>query len=178
MAKKKPPEDPVVVKIELPLPMDIAGTLIDIIGKTWPHTMITDDEHRYPSERRLALQIDERDRHKSAKAKAKYQKIKQYADGWVNDLCELGPNGVSVSPHEILMKLWADLARKTFDMFPDAPNYIESTVFDPETRARYVIYAAKSDRQTPHELRKKAEAEVERLKAQVAELEERLNADE
>ncbi len=165
-------DGPVVVRIELPLPMDIAATLIDIIGKTWPRTMIADDEHK--SERRLALHIDQRDRHKTAKKQQKYEEIKSYADGWVSNLTELGPNSVGVSPHEILAKMWVDLARQTFTMWPDANNYVESTVYDDETHQRYVFWVAKSDRQTPHELRQQAEARVEELQAKVAELEEPL----
>lgn len=168
---KKRDKTPVELRIKLPLEMDVASTLLKVIGLTYPRTQIGRDDHKWDYERELVLLIDQRDRHKSPKAKRKYEKIRDYADGWSpGALTELGPDGVAASPHELLALSWVDMARKSFAMFPDAANYIENTVYDEETGQRYVFYVAKSKEQTPHELRQKAEARVAELEAELAEL--------
>src|SRR5580693_6883670 len=98
MKNSKQDDEPISIRIKLPLPTDVAGTLIKIIGLTYPRTQIADDKHVHAYERELVLQIDPRDRHKSAKAMEKYRKIRDNADGWVGWLTELGPNSVSISP--------------------------------------------------------------------------------
>lgn len=164
---------PVAVRIKLPLEMDVASTIIKAVGLTYPRTMIGRDEHTLDYERELVLLIDQRDRHKSAKAKKRYEKVRDYADGWSpGALTELGPDGVSVSPHELLIASWVNMARESFAMFPDAPNYIESTAYDPETRERYVFCVSRSEGQTPHALRMKAEARVAELEVELARLKE------
>lgn len=174
MSKAKPVE----VRINLPLPFDIASTLIKVIGATWPGTLIKQGDSAWKTERQLILEIPDKERHKDAKKRKRYHAEKQFADAFDGQLTELGPDGVGLSPHQHLVALWVDLARQSFDMWPGASNYLESTASDKDTGERYVFWVAKSPSQTPHELRKRAdarvaelEAEVARLKAQLAECE-------
>lgn len=167
-------EGSTTIKIDLPLPMDIAGTLMQVIGLTWPNTVIKQDEARFPSERALVMEVSDEDRHKSAKARKKYEKHKQHLSKWDSDITELTPNAVGVSPHEYLAKQWCAMARQTMEMFPDAHNYLESVVQDRDTRNRWVFYVARSEGQTPHALRKVAEKRVEELEAEVAQLKAQL----
>lgn len=167
MAKKE--EAPVEVRIELPLPTDIAQTLIKIIGLTYPGTMIADGRAEWQTDRRLVLQIPHKERHKSVKARKKYEEIKAYADGWVGQLADLGPHGVSMEPHEILVKHWCFLAQQSFSTSPIETNYLETEVYDKGERQWYVFYVAKGKTRTPHALRQDADKRVAELEAQLAE---------
>jgi hypothetical protein len=158
----------------LPLPLDVSSTLLKIIGLTYPGTLIADDGHDWKHERQLVLHIPHSERHRNAKGRKKYLAEKDERDAWVGSLTELGPNSVGVSPHESLVKMWVDLARETMAMFPDAENYLETTAFDKATNDRYVFYVARSEKQTPHALRLKAEERVAELERRVQELEDEL----
>lgn len=84
---------------------------------------------------------------------------------------ELGP------PRELVIA-WVDAARK---MLGDAENYSETRIDFPteavsmEVSAgefeRYVFTVQRAGKVTPHEARRRAEAEVERLRARLAEME-------
>ncbi|SHY53698.1 hypothetical protein [Mycobacteroides abscessus] len=158
---------PAQIRIELPLPIDITGTLINIIGKTWPGTMIKDDGTDWRSERRLVLEIPDEQRHKSPKKAKKYAEVKQHLRAEVDALItELGPNGAGFGIPEYLADILVGMAKIWFTQEPDAKNYIETTVRDPETRHRYVFYVARSEKQTPHALRTQAETELDTVKAE------------
>ncbi|WUT94725.1 hypothetical protein SUAREZ_77 [Mycobacterium phage Suarez] len=167
---KKPKDDPVKVRIRLPLEMDVASTLIKIIGKTWPRTIIGTPESDLLQDRELVLLIDQQDRHKSAKAAKKYRELRENASPWTGWLTKLSPDGVGIAPEEWLTKTWAHIARQMFEQNPAAANYTESTVFDAETGQRYVFWCARSEGQTPHELRMAAEKRAEELETENAEL--------
>ncbi|SHZ98539.1 hypothetical protein [Mycobacteroides abscessus] len=166
---------PTQIRIELPLPIDITGTLINIIGKTWPGTMIKDDGTDWRSERRLVLEIPDEQRHKSPKKAKKYEEVKQHLHAEADALMtELGPNGAGFGIPEYLTDILVGMAKIWFTQEPDAKNYIETTVRDPETHHRYVFYVARSEGQTPHALRTQAETELETVKAELAEAKEQL----
>lgn len=167
-------QEPVEVRIGLPLPADIAKTLIEVIGFTYPSTMIAKDPDSEYRPRSLVLHIDQGDRHKSPKARKKYDKLRSLADGWVGDLTALGPDGVSMSPNEMLIAEWTFLARESFNMFPDADNYLETQVYDPEVNQSYVFTLRRRQGKTPHELRQEAEAQVAELETEVTQLKRQL----
>lgn len=53
----------------------------------------------------------------------------------------------------------------------EAPNYLEFPAVDEATGRRYVVIVVKPGGLTPHQARQRAEAEVEQLRARLAELE-------
>lgn len=155
------------IRIALPLPIDITGTLINIVGKTWPGAVVKDDGTDWKNHRQLVLEIPDSDRHRTAKKAKKYAQVKQHLTAEADALItELGPNGAGFGIPEYLADILVGMARIWFTQEPDAKNYIESTIRDPETRQRYVFYVAKSEGQTPHKLRAKAEAELETVTAE------------
>lgn len=173
MASKKHDDEPVEVRIDLPLPTDVVSTIVKMFGLTYPRTMLTDDGHTWGHERCLVLKIDPRDRHKNAKAMKKYREIRDNADGWIGWTTELGPNGVGIGPHEALTQSWVQMAKESFKIF-DAPNYLEQEAWDSEDNTHYVFYVAKAKDKTPHKLREEADKRAEKAEARVAELEAEL----
>ena len=156
------------VRIELPLPMDITATLLQVIGLTWPGTMIKDGKGQWRSDNRLVLAIPESERHKSPKKAEKYAKAKAHldanADSTVN---HLGPSGAGFGLPAYVSELLVGMCRAQFEHFHDAENYVESEVYDRENHTRYVVICARSAEQTPHALRQQAEAERDQLRAEV-----------
>lgn len=171
-------EEFVDVRIELPLPMDITATLLQVIGLTWPGTMIKDGKGEWRSDSRLVLAIPESQRHKSPKKAEKYAKVKAHLDGWADTvLNDLGPSGVGFGLPEYVADLLIGMCRMQFEMFPDAENYTSSTVYDRENHQRYVVICARSDKQTPHALRRQAEAERDAARAEVERLTKQLRSE-
>lgn len=173
-------DDPTEVRIELPLPNDIASTLIKIVGLTYPRTQIARDGDSALRPRQLVLVIDPKDRHKDAKARKKYEKKRAELDAYDGWMTALGPDGVSVGAHEYLVKWWVDLARKTFEENPEAVNYLESECYDTETHQNYIFWVAKGrkDQNTPHVLRQQADARAEELERDVERLTALAESDE
>jgi hypothetical protein len=173
MSETKSDDEFVDVRIELPLPMDLTGTLLQVIGMTWPGTMIKDGKGEWRSDSRLVLAIPNAERHKSPKKAEKYAKVKAHLDGWADTvLNDLGPSGVGFGLPMYVADLLIGMCQAQFEQCPDAENYFESTVYDRENHTRYVVICARSEGQTPHALRRQAEAErddalaeVERLRA-------------
>lgn len=152
----------VEVRIELPLPIDISATLISIIGLTWPGTLI---KNGGPGS--LLLEIPDAERHKNAKRAAEYAKVKKHLDAEADvDLTELDPNGAGFGLPEYLAAYYTTMARAVFAANPDAVNYLETVLPDPQSSTRYVFHVARSEGQTPHKLRMKAETELEQVRAE------------
>lgn len=168
-------DEAIDIRIELPLPIDITATLIQVIGLTWPGTMIKDGKGEWRSDNRLVLSIPDAERHKSPKKAEKYAKVKAHldanTDAWINSL---GPGGTSIGLPEYVSRLLIAMCQAQFEQFPDAENYIESKVYDTENHTHWVVICARSDEQTPHELRQQAEAERDELRAEVERLREQL----
>jgi hypothetical protein len=157
--------DDVHVRIDMPLPLDVANTLMGVIGAVYPGAMIDttvgygslsfripgeDRRPRLPGKKKLAaLHVPEPD-----EPAARAQALGFDADG-----------AVSVSPAEELTAIMLAPVRQLFEDHGDAAkNYVSWEVLDrAEPGRRWFLFAARSAQQTPHELRMKAEAEVTRL---------------
>lgn len=163
------------IRIELPLPMDVTATLLNVIGLTYPGAVIKAGSGQRHLDSRLVLSIPDKDRHRSAKKAEKYAQVKAHLEADADaTITELGPGGLSMGLPEYMSRLLVAMVRAQFDRFPDAPNYLESSVYDPQNHARYVVICARSDEQTPHALREKAETERDALAAEVGRLRDRL----
>lgn len=55
----------------------------------------------------------------------------------------------------------------------DAPNYVEMTLFTTDTKERFIVTVQRANGKTPHDLRKEAEAVLERTKLEIEELKAR-----
>lgn len=156
------------IRIDLPLPLDISGTLIQVIGLTYPGAVIKNSGHKWDHERQLVLSIPDADRHKSPKKAEKYAKVKAHLEANADGLLtELGANGASLGIPEHLGRIMLALGQSWVAMYPDAANYVEVTVRDRETNKDWVFYVARSEKQTPHALRRAAESERDELRAEL-----------
>lgn len=164
----------VEIRIELPLPLDISATLIQIIGLTYPGAVMKNGQgdHRWRSESRLVIGIPESERHHSPKSAERYRKKRKKlnadADGL---LTEMRTSGASFGLPEHLARVLLAMG-KSWVNENEGENYVEATIYDKETHKRWVFYIARSEQQTPHEIRQKIEKERDDLKAEV----ERLHA--
>lgn len=149
----------VELRIELPLPIDITGTLINIIGLTWPGAMIKNGASGsgWRSDNRLVLEIPDEQRHKSPKKAEKYAKRKSQLDADTEaTINKLGPNAVSMGLPEHLASIFLAMAKTWLEAYPDAKNYMETKIYDRETYKSWVFTVARSEKQTPHQLRQDA----------------------
>jgi len=159
--------DPTEVKIGLPLPMDVAATLMNIIGTAYPNTQMKTDSGRY-----LELVIDDDDRFKNKTSKKRILAAKQcMEDEHAAELTALRNGQPSISTPEWIAQSVGFMAERLFDENPDATNYFEMDVRNPDTGRKFVVTVAKSEWQLPSALHERAKAEIERLKARIAELE-------
>ncbi|WP_124712944.1 hypothetical protein [Mycolicibacterium nivoides] len=161
-------DDNVDIRIELPLPIDITGTLINVIGLTWPHAVIKDDgnDKGWRSDNRLVLSIPPEDRHKSAKKAEKYAKVKAHLKAETDAMIsELDPNAFSLGLPAWLADQFVAIAKVWHAQYPEGTNYLESTLREKDTNQEWVFYVAKAKDRTPHALRQVAENKLEKLKA-------------
>lgn len=155
------------VKIDLPLPMDVAATLMQIIGTAYPSAMLRTD-----SGRQMVLVIDDEERFKSKASKKRILAAKKCLEDEREEmLTELRNGSPGVSTPEWIAQSVGFMAERLFDEYPDAENYFEMDVRNPDTGRKFVVTVAKSERQLPTALLERAKADVARLESRIAELE-------
>lgn len=163
------------IRIELPLPIDITGTLINVIGLTWPNAVIKDGKGDWRCDNRLVLSVPPEDRHKNAKKAKKYAEVKAHLKAETDaQIAELGPDSIDMGLPEYLANLYIAMARTWMDTYPEATNYLESKLYDKERNHHWVFTVAKGSDRTPHSLRKKAEERTAELEATVEVLREEI----
>jgi len=165
---KDPHKDWTEIRIATPLPMDVAGTLMQLIGTAYPSAVIvsTPAGGMFDREYALVMKVDPAQR---AKRVTKKQAEEAKPDDIEHETDFLGfDNGwISASPPEELGLYLGEIAHQMFTSTDGAINYVEWEVRAGE-QDRYVLSVAKSKEQTPHALRTKAEARVAELEAQLA----------
>lgn len=113
----------------------------------------------------MVVGIPNDQRHRTAKKAEKYAKRKEYLNAYADaNILGLDPNGVSFGWPEWLASTWVEMAMQCWEKFPDAKNYLESTIYNKDTRERYVFYVAKSEGQTPHALRQAVEKRLQAVR--------------
>ncbi len=159
-------DDPVVVEIRLPAPVDQVAAVTQLLGKAWPTAKIGSGPH-------CQILIPRRPKPKRVTQVAMADILKELATEDDPDV-ELvgfrdGHLSFSVdSKDEAWQRLasWAYIALSFFE----APNYVEQEVdvTDPEgTTRRMLLTACWSKEQTPHALRAKAERELAECRAEL-----------
>jgi hypothetical protein len=144
------------VQIALPLPMDVASTVMRLIGMAYPEALMEGHD------RSMTFLIPEGARpRKGSKNKAKPEQ----RDDVDSELLELGPDGISITTPGVLAAAALDIMRTSFEQFPDAKNYLEQRCYDRETHKAYVMTFQRAEGNTPHEMRQRAEDKLKRIEA-------------
>lgn len=166
--------DDVTVTIGLPLPMDIVATLINLVGAAYPSASIdmTAGADRWGREV-MSLQIPGAERYASVPDRERILAAKRVVEDERETVIAQLRAGVSVLTPEALQTHLGFLASRFFIDNPEAVNYleVEMDVTDHDTQERFVLTVRRANGKTPHQFRIEAEAENERLRARIAELE-------
>lgn len=152
------------IQIRGPLPMGTAGALMQLIGSAWPEAMIeTSDNYALsmsiPKSQAQTVDQEFIDTIRKSAHEADHEPMNflGFRDGWV----------AFAPPEEMCLALGevahAIMVRSDLEIV----NHLEWTVLtgkEPDDPS-YVLSISRSREQTPLAMRKKAEAEVERLQA-------------
>lgn len=153
------------VRIRGPLPLDVAGSLLNAVGTMYPGTRIASNAEGDA----LTLLIPDTDRPAAEGLDV----------GEALEVIRLDPTGLSAVTPPGIATAMAAMVDDLFAESPGAENYLEFTFAAPDhPHSTYVLICVKPGGETPHQLRlaadselAAAEEEITRLKARIAELE-------
>ena len=157
------------IRIEGPLPMGVAGTLMTTIGHLWPDAVIKPGGKKYGyREYALDLRIPPDTPAQTLDEEFIEQMQKETKDDGSDFLGFDDDGWVAFAPPEELCLYLGSVAHAIMIAHePEAVNHVEWTIKtgnEPEDPS-YVLSISRSKAQTPLAMRKNAEAEIERLKA-------------
>lgn len=156
--------DDTIIQVRLPLPLDVVASITTAFGHLWPNGAI---DTTASNRGNLTMRIPHDDRCRTKRAATKIRADKTYLESAIESEVHGFDKGGSLraSATEYIAKSIGAAARAMFEDNPEAVNYMEMTVRDPETGHAYVITAAKSKDQTPSALHKKALERIAELEA-------------
>lgn len=155
--------DTIDIKVATPLPSSVVLTLGALIEAAWPGSGWASNEDRYVNQ--VIFRVDNSARRQVPDEEAAALRVEAGPED--ADVIALGPEGASVlTPTDVAANL-LPVIKTAFEEFPDAANYLEMPVFDPEDGHRYLLTFCRSAAQTPHELRVKAEKALEEARASI-----------
>lgn len=135
------------VRIRGPLPLDVASTLLQVIDRVYPGTKVT--TARGDDALHLLIPVGER------------PVCPDLDEGLPVEVIKLNPDGMTVSTPQGLATMLTGIMEDAFAEH-EADNYVEWSTRVPasEGHRQYVMTFARSQQQTPAELRTKAEREL------------------
>ena len=151
--------DTVEVRVDLPLPLDVAGTLMKVVGAAYPGTRVATNTAGMVFTIPLESRVPDGD-------------VDAYLEGFEPDLLdpEVGQTMLThtgISAPEWLANVVGGIAKIAIG---EAPNYIEAPYRTADGIETYVLTVARSKGQTPHQLRIAAEERIERLEDKLKEM--------
>lgn len=164
------------LQIGLPLPLPVVSALGDMVSKAWPDAAIITDpvgagvpaeyHSRTPQ---LLIRLDTSKAPKRVTKETASAAALQAAgdpDGFA-ELATISADGAMNvrTSEEVRRHIGESLAVAMLDA---GPNYVEWQMELPSTGERLVLVAARSPKQTPHELRMAAEARLDRIRDLIA----------
>lgn len=150
-------EGEVDVRIRTPLPGSVVLTLGGLMDAVWPGAQLVDGEQG-----EVTFRINNTTRAAVTDAEAAAARVLPEEDDL--NIHSLGPSGIRLANPVELAASMLPVMKTSFGDHPDAVNYLETAIRDPESGARYVLIFAKSAAQTPHELRTRAEENLTRAR--------------
>lgn len=144
------------IAVRLPLPLGVAGAIMELVGTAWPgSTIVPQEGGGLFGPRELVMAIGDHDPVPVDPAEARALAEKAGLDGPM--LEKFGPDGLSLSGTEAFNEPLVKACTAGFAANPDAVNYLEYELMRSDDDRRYVVIFARSKGQTPHELRQAAE---------------------
>jgi len=151
------------VTIHTPCPLDVYGTVLRVIGETYPESVVTS---RYGT----GVIVIPDDARPQPVTDADAEPASPFS------LLALDEGGITVGFPELALHMLTEPVRALLDEHPEADNYVEFAVEDPDGAHRYAVLICRSARQTPHELRTRAEARAREAEARAHDAETRARA--
>ncbi|HEX9226162.1 MAG TPA: hypothetical protein VF885_05845 [Arthrobacter sp.] len=145
------------VRIRTPLPGSVVLTLGRLMDAAWPGTQLVDGEQG-----EVTFRINNTTRSAVTDTDASALRVEPEEEDL--NIHALGPSGIRLANPVELAASMLPVMKTSFGDNPDAVNYLETAIRDPESGARYVLIFAKSAAQTPHELRTRAEENLTRAR--------------
>lgn len=147
------------IQVQLPLPLDVAGTLMKLIGAVYPSARV-----RPFGSSHMVLEIDLEDRVPDGDVDA-------YLEGVSPELLSPEAGETVLTNSGVTAPEWlARLAGSIMEIALDAaPNYIEAD-FTINAGTDLTMIVARTAEQTPHALRMKAEKRVTKLEEKLRDL--------
>lgn len=157
------------IQLRTPIPMEVAGAVMQLIASAWPEAMAVNSDQSNelamlvpPAPPKRVNKRQAKAARKEADALASNARDSHtetdflgFNDGWVR----------TAAPEELSMRL-SEIAYRIINAHEEAINYVEWEVRSKpgtEKPFAFVISISRSKGQRPHELRMKAEARVEQL---------------
>ena len=164
-------EDWTPIRIEAPIPLGVAGALMQAIGTIWPDSVIETDE-RFGGNR-YALNMRVPNKPPADLDQEFVDQLRKESSQGDGDFTFLGfrEGWVAFAPPEELMLELGNIAHTILMAYPEeVVNHLEwsvTTGHDPDD-PRYVLSISRSKEQTPLAMRKAAEEELATVKKDLA----------
>lgn len=148
--------EPVEIRVDLPLPLDMSAHLMSAIGAVWPNTMLRADKM---ASNQLIFVIDPKDRFDGLDDPSRIQQATLTPiedESLIGALRNMSSDELAVSLPEILAQTLLELSKGFFEHVPDAKNaenYMQFQAIDPEDGKRWTFIAVRGNKPTPHDLR-------------------------
>lgn len=162
-----PPSTTTTFSLTGQIPLDVAGTLLALLGAAWPSTRVASDG------RGMTFTIDDTDRVADPSVLERAADLRRQADEFDVDLYlgRLDAGGIAMTLPELFGVQMAALAQGMFSDQDPAVNYLE-TIMTTKDRPdqRWAVSVSRSTSRTPGELRQAAEARADEAEAEVRRL--------
>jgi hypothetical protein len=156
-------ESTVDIKIGTPLRSNILLTLGNLIEAVWPGAQLVTNTDQFTKQ--VIFRIDPDARAEVDEDEAADMFVEP--DEFDVDVLAMGPEGIQTLTPEIIGANFLPVIKAAFEQNPEAENYLEFTLIDQEDRHRYLLTFCRSAQQTPHELRMRAEQELEDARGKI-----------
>lgn len=149
----------VVVEMALPLPLDIVGTFLQVVGKIYPDTRMDMNGGQWV---RMIIPDAARPREVTEEDLEELRQGATAAEAW---MLGLDDGTMRMKPREEIQMELSVLAHGVMEQFPEAKNSLEWTLVnkDDNSAPLMVLTLSRSPRQTPHQKRMALRTAVQNL---------------
>lgn len=153
------------ITVGLPLPMDVAGTVMKLIGTAYPNASISNGAGG------MNFSIPYGDRPKELPEDFSPEtQLENSAEVLSFGPDENGALTLGISTPSDLAEICFEVMRTSFEGNPDALNYLETKCYDRNNHDFYIMTFQRGKGKTPHEMRQLAETKLEEANAKIDEL--------